>query len=139
MSRLTTWQVATYISICLCLGGCGNAGDRAELSGSVTLDGAAIPKGSIAFRPVDSGGPSAGSEIVDGQFFVPADKGVRPGLFRVEITAMRKTGKSFKDPVFGQTDVEVQYVPAKYNVNSELNIDVPAASEEGLKFELTSE
>lgn len=139
MDRLTSLRVASILTICLFIGGCGGAGERAELSGTVTLDGAAIPKGAIAFRPVDSGGPSAGSEIVDGQFFVPAEKGLRPGNFRVEITAMRKTGKSFKDPVFGQTDVEVQYVPTKYNVQSELTVNVPVESAEGLTFELTSE
>lgn len=140
MGWSTHGQVAVFLVSCLYIGGCGAASDRAQLSGTVTLDGAALPKGSIAFRPVDSaGGPSAGSEIVDGQFLVPADKGVRPGTFRVEITAMRKTGKSYKDPVFGQTDVEVQYVPTKYNVQSELTIDVPVESAEGLTFELTSE
>ena len=125
--------------VILCVAGCNGPSDRFVIRGTVTLDGKGIPKGSIAFRPLESArSPSAGAEIVDGQFSIPAEKGVRPGQFRVEIIATRKTGKSIKDPVFGPTDVEVQYLPPRYNIRSELTADITADKADELNFELKS-
>lgn len=119
--------------------GCGGSSDRLAINGMVTLDGAAIPKGSIALRPLESTrSPSAGAEIIDGQFSVPAEKGVRPGQFRVEILAMRKTGKTIKDPVFGPTEVEEQYLPARYNARSDLTAEITEDHAGELRFELNS-
>lgn len=121
----------------LCAAGCNGSGDRFAIQGTVTLDGETIPKGSIAFRPLESTrSPSAGAEIVDGQFSIPAEKGVRPGQFRVEILAVRATGRSIKDPVFGPTEVEQQYLPARYNTRSELTADITENFAGELHFEL---
>jgi hypothetical protein len=49
-----------------------------------------------------------------------------PGKFRVEITAIRKTDKKVQDPILGLVPLEEQYIPAKYNDSSQLEIDVPA-------------
>jgi len=77
--------------------------------------------------------------IVDGQFDVPADKGLFPGTFRVEITATRATGKTQQDPVIGQIVAVVeQYLPERYNNNTELTIEVPYTSAVPLEFALNS-
>jgi hypothetical protein len=109
------------------------------IRGTVTCDGQPVPAGSIAFRPQESSrSPSAGAEIVSGEFVVPAEKGIAAGRYRVEILAMRKTGKSIKDPVFGPTDVEEQYLPAHYNSHSDLTVDVSVDSSAPLHFDLKS-
>jgi len=62
-----------------------------------------------------------------------------PGKFRVEITAMRPSGKMVPNRFTGNMMMlEEQYVPDKYNKNSQLELTVP--SERGTvakDFELT--
>jgi hypothetical protein len=58
--------------------GCGSR--KAKVSGSVTLDGKGLPKGSIVFHP--SKGPTVSAEITDGQYTVT---GVPPGEVKVTV------------------------------------------------------
>lgn len=129
-----------FLGLLLVVVGCGkSAGDRVGISGTVTFDGQPVQSGSISFRPSESTrGPSAGAAIVDGAFVVPADKGVAAGQYRVEILGTRKTGRSFNDPVFGATDVDEQYIPARYNNRSELTADIRADNSNLLHFDLKS-
>jgi hypothetical protein len=56
---------------CLTLCGCGDAVSykHGTARGSVTIDGAAVPKGIITFSPNGSGqGPVTGAPIVDGRY-----------------------------------------------------------------------
>ncbi|MEA1949915.1 MAG: hypothetical protein U9N87_00905, partial [Planctomycetota bacterium] len=79
-------------------------------------------------------GPSAGGEIINGEFAVQADKGVLPGSFRVEITASRKTGRKTRDRVSGElTDVFAQYLPPQYNSNSKLTYEVKGGGENSFR------
>ena len=120
--------------------GCGGSGgpQRAAVSGNVTLDGSPIPEGSINFYPTGaSKGPSAGGEIHDGTYALAARQGPVVGACRVEIRATRKTGQktSFGTKV---ADVVHQYVPAKYNTQSELTAEVAADGPNQFDFSLSS-
>src|SRR5262245_35026656 len=82
--------------------GCSEKSSRLAIEGTVTLDGVALPEGKINFFPMPgTSSPTAGSSIKDGAFAVPANKGVRPGRFRVEIRAIRTSGKKIKDDLSG--------------------------------------
>ena len=121
-----------------CIMGCGST-DRVPVEGLVTFDGQPIPKGTISFRPAENThSPSAGAEIIDGKYFIPAENAPDPGRFRVEITAMRETGRSLNDPVFGPTDVEEQYLPPRYNTHTELTADISNETSDALNFNLKS-
>jgi len=70
------------------------------------------------------------------------------GAFRVPISATRKTGKKVFDPTAkmldsgatdGMVDEIVQYVPARYNKQSELTVDVVDGGENRFEFALNSE
>lgn len=118
--------------------GCGQS-QRLALTGVVTLDGQPLNEGSITFMP-QSGttSPSAGANVTQGHFSVSAEKGVLPGKFRVEITAKRKTGRTvMSDTAGGMIDQYEQYLPARYNRDSQLMATVPQSGA-GLEFALTS-
>ncbi len=135
---------AAWAAVCglglLLLAGCGRSSDRQALEGTVTLDGAPLAEGSITLRPLPgTRGPTAGGKISDGKFSVSPEGGTFVGTFRVEITASRKTGRKVKDPRFGREVDEVeQYIPRRYNHQSELTAEVTAEGPNQFKFALTT-
>jgi hypothetical protein len=120
--------------------GCSRSADRQSLEGTVTLDGAPLANGSIVFLP-QSGtkSPTAGGKIADGRFTIAPSGGAASGTFRVEITALRKTGKKAKDPMLGRTiDELVQCVPPCYNRDSQLTANVTEQRTNHFEFTLKS-
>ena len=137
----TTWaKAASYLLLILLASGCGGSGGRQGLQGTVTLDGKPLPRGAIRFVPTGgTGGPSAGGEIEGGAFDIESSKGVLPGSFRVEITASRKTGRKVRDRASGEmTEMFAQYLPPRYNVNSELTAEVKPSGSDPFEFDLHS-
>ena len=108
------------------ISGCGGT-DRAAIEGAVTLDGKPLESGRVTFRPQrGTESPSAGGKIVDGYYSVDSEGGVLPGKFRVEITAKRPTGKKVPNRFTGEmVMLEEQYLPERYNRNSQLELTVP--------------
>ena len=134
------------IFICLAMsslvGGChdSNSG-RMTLRGTVTLDGQPLEKAVIGFFPLPgTNSPTAGADVVDGQFEVPAHVSVFPGRFRVTVTASRLTGRKISDPRWNKMmEEQEQYLPARYNEQSELEIEVGGENGRApLEFELVS-
>lgn len=119
-----------YLS--MVLAGCGAASgpQRASLSGTITLDGTALERGVISLVPIaGTKGPTAGVEIVAGKYTIAQSTGPVPGHYRVEITANRKTGKIRDEGgMVGKVEVTEQYIPAKYNTASTLELDIVAGS-----------
>ena len=116
----------------------GCSGDnRQSLQGSVTLDDAPLATGYISFSPrAGTPGPTAGSEITDGRFAIERTRGTFPGMFRVEITASRPSGRHVEG-VPGE--VYEQFLPARYNTESELTANVVGGSKNNLEFKLTED
>lgn len=117
--------------------GCG--GDqRQSLTGTVTLDGQPLAEGSITFMPqAGTTSPSAGANITEGRFSISAEKGLLPGVFRVEITAKRKTGEQVMSDTAGMVEQYEQFLPACYNRESQLTATVPQGGKP-LEFALSS-
>jgi hypothetical protein len=132
--------VAGLIVVWFCTLGC--SGDRAEVSGTVKLNGKLIEEGAITFIPVEgTQGPGTGAVIRDGKYHIPADKGVTPGKNRVELRAFISTGHKIKDPTASPgatTDERVQAFPAEYNDRSTLVREVRAGSNT-LDFDIRTE
>src|SRR5262249_27420377 len=94
---MRTARHACLVLSLLCLAGC--FGNKAEVSGTVKLDGVPIKEGSINFIPVEGTlGPGAGAVIEDGKYHIAASKGVTVGKNRVEIRAFKNTGRKVQDP-----------------------------------------
>jgi len=139
--RHALYRIA-ILTTALCCWGCGPGGDRAGVSGKITLDGQPLPSGSIAFEPIEgTQSPSAGAEIRDGSYAIDRDKGPTSGKFRVKINSQRKTGKKIAAgspaPPGTLVDETVEAVPARYNKQSQLRAELKAGSNP-VHFELTS-
>ena len=122
----------------LLLAGCRD-GQRQASEGTVTLDGQPLSEGTITFLPQSgTAGPTAGGTITMGRFSVPAEKGTFSGAFRVEITAQRKTGRRINsDTAAGMVDQREQFLPARYNRESQLTAEVKPGPNQ-FEFKLTS-
>jgi hypothetical protein len=120
--------------------GC-SSGDipRAEVHGRVTLDGNPIAKGQIRFVPTD--GPVWLANVQDGKYSTAGTKGVPKGDLRVEIQAFR-TPAGFDPSLDPSGDGIVpmqQYLPPKFNLQSELKMTIAADADRVEKdFELSS-
>jgi hypothetical protein len=104
--------------LCACgfAGGCGRSSgiERASIQGNVTLDGDPVSSGSIRLVSLEeSGGPSAGGDIVDGKYDIAREKGPSLGRHRVEVYIPYNTGRKIPSPMGGAVVV------------TELNLDDP--------------
>jgi len=108
--------------------GCGGS-NRGAIEGSVTLDGKPIESGAITFRPTgETKGATAGGEIKNGRYAIPAKSGPMVGTNRVEISAWKQTGRmvpaALGDPHAGMKPEVVEAVAPRFNVNSELTVKI---------------
>ncbi len=81
-------------------------------------------------------------EIIDGSYAITEQQGPIAGKYVVRITAMRPTGKKLKAAVYAedQTPVDVfeQFVPQKFNQQSELDVVIESTNNEVHDFALNS-
>jgi len=145
--RAGLWLMMCSLVVAAC--GCGGprGPERAEINGIVTLDGELLEHGGLQLFPAEgTQGPTAGSQIIDGKYHVAQEEGPVLGTYRVVITAVRKTGKKVPlgpeslspnaPPTATVDDVE-QYIPARYNKQSELTVEIESGTNEA-DFTLTS-
>jgi hypothetical protein len=131
----------TALGLCLAMiGGCSRSTGRQAIEGTVTLDGTPLAEGSIVFLPQPgTKSPTCGGTVLQGHFSIAPAGGAACGTFRVEITAVRKTGKKVISPKDNQLVDEVQqYIPAKYNQQSELTVTVSEQGPNRFDFPLSS-
>jgi len=105
------------------------------VKGTVTLDGAPVPEGDIIF--LDAGNqlaPYAG-KIQDGRFEFQSTEGKK----RVEIRASRMEKlPEGQTGAMGETEAPVDYIPQRYNLDSELTAEVTPDGEGEFDFPLVS-
>ena len=122
--------------------GCSRVPRRFALEGQVTVDGAPLESGSMAWIPTgQTGGPTCGGSITRGRFAIPAPEGAREGQYRVEITASRQSERADSLGLDGMTTAHsvIQYLPARYNSESDLVATVIRSGKNLYTFELTTE
>jgi hypothetical protein len=120
------------IGFSLCAG-CSRSGlQKAEVSGSVSLNGVAIEEGSIQFIPVDgTTGPGAGGVIKNGKYRIERENGVTVGKNRVELRAFGPSGKKIQDPTAlpgVMTESRVQVFPPEFNDESTVIKEIKTGS-----------
>lgn len=121
----------------LALAACGGPAGPAtyDVSGTVTLDGAPLSEGQIAFRAADGQGQSYGGKIENGAYAFEC----APGKKKVSITASREVPGKFDEQNPGEkVPLIEQYIPAQYNEETTLEAEV-TKSEGNFDFELKSE
>lgn len=106
--------------------------ERGSVKGKVSLAGQPVAKGTINFIPQgQASGASATTDVVDGNYELPKSRGPSVGKHRVEILATRVRGKQEAGPPFPAgtlVDVVEQYVPAQYNHQSWLQVEIKAGA-----------
>lgn len=122
--------------VVLCAG-CNHQEGRLRVSGNVTFDGQPLPNGRILFLATNTG-QSASSKIQAGAYNLSNDLGLLPGKYRIEIKAMRDVGQAYIDSESGEeTRDREQYIPATYNAQSKLTIEVTLDGENKFDFALS--
>lgn len=126
------WGISLAIS--LLMAGCAEP-TSGVVTGTVTVDGSPAKSGSIAFFPISGKSTTAGAEILDGEYSAE----VPLGEFKVEIRVPKVVGekKLYDTPDSPIKQIMAESLPAKYNDESELTVDVePGRNEKD--FQLTT-
>ncbi|WP_339736339.1 hypothetical protein [uncultured Gimesia sp.] len=110
-----------------CSGVEDSRGKRVAVSGKVSYKNAPLEKGSIQFFPESGEGFQAFGKIENGAYNIDLEQGPSVGKYVVKITALKKTGKMIETEE-GKEEEKKQYLPSKYNQNSELSADIKAGS-----------
>ncbi len=109
------------------LAGCSSGDPNfSEVSGTVIVDGQPIKEGNITFVSVSGNAPSAGGVITDGKYAAK----VHIGSTKVEIRASKVVGqkKVYDTPDSPMRDIMEEMLPAKYNEQTELTLEVEPGS-----------
>lgn len=110
--------------------GCSNEPRLYPVSGSVTFDGQPVESGDILFlSPAGDRGPDP-AKIEKGKYALKTTAGKK----RVEISASRIRPGGARGA--GGEPVPEEYIPAKYNLESELTADVKEADDNVADFDL---
>lgn len=117
--------------ILLCLSGCADppvkkSNSEVKVSGTVSLDGKPLPKGRITFIEE---GKSPRREYVAGIQQGKFHSSVPPGKLRVEIISYK---------FLAQSPEPKQIIPAEYNKDSELSVDLKLDEPAEIDYELSS-
>jgi hypothetical protein len=132
------WGTIRFVVLGAILWTTAGCGARQTIEGRVTVDDRPLAEGYINFRPLaDAKGPPVGGPIEQGAYAIQA-KTALEGRFRVEITAMGKTGKTYIDESGARVDVEGQVLPAQYNAQSTLEAELKPRQRNEFSFPLKS-
>jgi hypothetical protein len=143
--RVCHWVLMAGV---LCaIAGCGRGDtDRCAISGEVTLDGRPVDGGNIQIDPLEAKQPSASGALVQaGRYSIPRQTGLVPGKYRVHIYWAEKVNTGIVPTITGDVGHNVnvtpprELIPAKYNTESELTIEVRQNDANRFDFALTTE
>ncbi|MBN1853202.1 MAG: hypothetical protein JW829_10780 [Pirellulales bacterium] len=102
--------------------GCSDQMKTGDVTGNIQVDGQPARTGSIAFIPVDGKSPTAGAEILGGQYSAK----VPLGEVKVEIRVSKVVGhkKLYDTPNSPIQPILEEVLPEKYNNQTELQMKV---------------
>jgi hypothetical protein len=104
MSRVI--PVTIICSIAALLGCSGKSASNVKVHGTVTVGGTAADAGQVRFVPLDGvNGPVGIADVSEGKYEIIARGGVPSGRHRIEVEALRKTGRKIagKPPFSAET------------------------------------
>jgi hypothetical protein len=117
-------QILAGLLLVAVTAGCGPSGPtKYPVQGEVRFNGKSIASGTMTLIPESPQARTTVSQIVEGKY----EMEVTAGDWTVNIQAVRETGPV--NPALGEAPRE-QYIPARYNGDSQLQITVPAEQSE---------
>jgi len=127
--------------------GCSGSVDdlpRQAVAGSVTMDGRSMASGTIVFIPSGeraSSKATSGSVLINnGRFSLPRAKGLVPAKYRIAIYSGKKVTER-PTPEIRPDQAEAQakdLVPAKFNIATELEVEIKPGGIKELRIEIDS-
>ena len=113
------------------------------------MNGQSLDHGSIEFAPQQPGGVGSGASIDGGNYEIPIEKGLPPGkylgrIYSAEEPESAKTGEDtsssnqgfYPGQLGAGGQLHIERVPKRYNVESELLVEVTANGPNKFLFEL---
>lgn len=117
--------------LAMTLVGCNKKVEQFEIHGQVTYESEPIAEGKILFMPIDESRPQAIAKILDGKYTTASPGGVFVGEYKVQVFGYRKTGEvQDLGKLYGTQEQRVQFVPAKFNHETELTVDISSEETE---------
>jgi hypothetical protein len=111
-----------------------------EITGRVTLKGEPLKDGSIIFEPLEKQGTQSGCQIIHGDYKVPRQNGLKPGKYRVRITAGDGKTPAREEEAGapgGSTNiVSWDLVPEDWNTKSKQEVEVKAGGANTFNFDI---
>jgi hypothetical protein len=120
------------------LPGCSHDSEgRQSVTGTVTLDGAAVQSGSISFSPTEGQATSGGAVISNGKYSIPRDNGLLPGKYRVSISAPDSSTDRPAPAMPGEAPpLAKELMPPEWNTASNQIVEVKKGSANSFPFEI---
>lgn len=120
------------------LSGCGSSNElgRRPISGQVTLKGQPLEQGTVRFVPQDPEGVASGASVRQGKFEIPAEQGLPPGAYRVQLSSAGAEG-SAQDataPPGESQAVAKELIPPAFNTQSNLVVEVAPEGDNHFDF-----
>ncbi len=122
-----------FLTLCLSTAwsGCGSDDslNRQAVSGAVQFEGEPLKQGSISLEPAGDGATIAGgATIEDGEFSIPAERGLPPGKYLVRVSSADDTGKTVEVP--GESNqLAAERIPPEWNSDSQQTVQVEDGGE----------
>jgi hypothetical protein len=113
---------------------------RVEITGAVKVKGEPLKDGLITFEPADNQGTMSGAQIVNGEYKIPRQTGLKPGKYVVRITAGDgKTPASNEEagaPGGSTNIVSWELIPAEWNTRSKHVEEVKSGGTNKFDFDI---
>jgi hypothetical protein len=122
------------------------------VSGVVTLQGQPLKDGSILFVPLDKQDTQEGSQILDGEYKISQQKGLKPGKYLVRLTAgdgvtpARLSAKGKKTveneppalpgPGGSRNIVSMDLIPDEWNARSKHQVEIKSDGANRFDFDV---
>lgn len=115
--------------------GCSRSDGRLKITGTVTVDGQPLKSAAISFQPVDKAKSHGSGGVVEGGTFrIPADQGLTPGDYFVQMLVPEETGRTIVRADRGEVP-ETRL--AEFRENGTLRITVREGGENHFELKLT--
>ncbi len=141
-SKLARWAIVGTVLLALASIGCSRAdrSGRLPISGTVTLKGQPLDRGTIEFSPAGPDTKSmSGATITDGKFAIPAQQGLTPGTYRVRISSSEGGATASATEMPGDSKaapVAKDRIPPEFNTETKQEIKVTAGGPNTFEFSI---
>jgi hypothetical protein len=131
-SRCNGASLVAFAALTLLFAGCTKDPGYLPVVGRVQFKGEDIKEGLIQFSRSGEQSIYAGASIKNGRYEVPKDHGLKPGSYVARISAAERVkGGGEMNPFLSR-----ETIPAKYNAQSNLTVEVRAGEPATFDFTL---